>query len=212
MVEIRLWGFCSELIQAAPIQMLFFLTLFSSYQHKDIAKVELFTPGDKSIGELDFTKFRLIRNKGKPLKKVFMKQFEIPQGAGDGWYYAHVTMKDGSKYRAEDYVVVREMERATNAQPKDGAEDVPLPKKLTWNPIPGAKHYQVFLRDNWEGKTILESKLLSKPELVLPKNLIQPGGYYSWKIHSRDVNENVLLGDFNHGSLTRYMTFTVASE
>ena len=195
-----------------PDRPLFFLALFSSYKYNDIAKVELFTPKGQSIGELDLEKFRLVQVKNKPDKKVFIKHFEIPAGAGDGWYYAHVTMKDGNKYAAEDFVVLREMQIATNEIPKNGAEDVALPEKLTWDPIPGAKYYKVYITDNWEDKSIFESELLIKPELILPKGTLAAGGYYSWRIHARDVNESVLLGDFNHGSLTNPMTFTVVSE
>ena len=195
-----------------PDRSLFFLTLFSSYQHNDIAKVEVFTPKGQTIGELDFTEYRLIQKKGNPDKKVFMKNFEIPENAGDGWYSATVTMKNGTRYAAEDFVVLRKMQRPTNILPEDGAEDIALPRKLTWDPIPGAKFYRVFIKDNWEGVTILESELLSKPELILPEGKLSPGGFYSWRIHSRDVNENVLLGDFNHGSLTNPMTFTVSAD
>lgn len=195
-----------------PNRSLFFLALFSSYQYKDIAKIELFTPQGNNFGELSFDKFRLIQDKGKPDKKAFIKHFEIPENSGDGWYSARVTMNDGSRYAAEDYVVLRELERAKNALPNDGAEDVALPEKLLWDKVPGAAYYQVFINDNWEGKLIHQSKMLPAPEYALPKNLLAAGGFYSWRIHARDVNGNVLLGDFNHGSLTKPMTFAVASE
>jgi len=195
-----------------PDQPLFFLTLFSSYQYNDVAKVEVYAPKGQAIGELDLTKYRLIQKKGKPDKRAFISYLSIPEGAGDGWYTATVTMKNGSRYAAKDFVILHKMQRPTNIVPADGAEDIALPQKLTWDPIPGAKFYQVFIKDNWEGVTIFESELLSKPELVLPKGKLTAGGYYSWRIHARDVNENVLLGDFNHGSLTNPMTFTVSSD
>lgn len=195
-----------------PNRPLFFLTVFSSYEHKNIAKVELFTPGGTRIGEFDLAKYRVIEQKGKPLKKAFLQQFKIPKSYGDGWYYALTTMKDGKTYRSEDFVVMREMQRALNMVPKPGAEGVPVPKQLKWDAIPGAKRYQVFINDLWEGKTIHSSKLLSKPVFDVPKDLLQPGGYYSWRIHARDVNENVILGDFNHGSLTGRMEFSLASD
>ncbi len=195
-----------------PNQPLFFLSLFSSYVFNDLAKVELFTPTKQRIGELDFDKFRLVKKPGKPEKRVFIKHFEIPEGADNGWYQAVITLHDGSRYAAEDYVVIRGMELAHDIQPADGAENVPLPKQLSWAPIPGAKFYQVFIQDVWEGKLVFESKLLAEPVLNLPTGIIQPSGYYSWKIHARDVNQNVLLGDFNHGSLTDPATFSVAAR
>lgn len=195
-----------------PNRPLFFLTLFSSYEHKNLAKVEIFTPDGTTIGELDFSNFRLIEQKGKPLKKVFLKEFKIPKSSGDGWYYALATMKNGKTYRGEDFVVMRKMHRASSVVPKPGAEEVSMPKQLKWDAVPGAKHYQVFINDLWEGKLIHSSALLPKPVFNVPKDLLHPGGYYSWRIHARDVNENVILGDFNHGSLTGRMEFTVAAE
>jgi hypothetical protein len=195
-----------------PNRPLFFLAVFSSYEYKKLAKVEMFTPDGKSIGKFDFTKYRTIEQKGKPLKRAFIKQFDIPKSSGDGWYYTIATLKNGKAYRGEDFVVMREMQRASNMVPKPGAEDWPMPKQLKWDAIPGAKHYRVFIRDLWEGGLIHSSKVLSKPFLDVPKKLLKPGGFYSWQIHARDVNENVILGDFNHGSLTNQMEFTLASE
>ena len=195
-----------------PERPLFFLILFSSYEFKNISKIEIFTPRGLPIGEMDLNKFQLKQKKGKPDKKVFINHFEIPQQAVDGWYSATVTMKNGKQYRAEDFVVLRKMQRASNIVPADGAENVKLPVKLTWDPIPGAKFYKVYIRDNWEDVSVFESELLTKPELVLSRGTLAAGGYYSWRIHARDENENVLLGDFNHGSLTSPMTFTVATD
>lgn len=195
-----------------PNQPLFFLALFSSYQYQELAQVEIRTPQGDLVGRLDFNKFRVIRQKGKPLKKAFIKHFDIPTDAVDGWYNARITLKDGRRFAAQDYVVLRKMPLATNLVPSDGAEDIANPRSLKWNPIPGAKYYQVFITDNWEGKVIHMSKLLAETKLDLPRGLLQPGGYYSWRIHARDVQGNVLLGDFNHGSLSRRNSFTVASE
>lgn len=68
----------------------------------------------------------------------------------------------------------------------------------------------MFIRDLWDDERLIyTSKLLTTAELVLPENLLQPGGYYSWIIHARDVNEDVRLGDFNRGSMSRPATFSV---
>lgn len=195
-----------------PNRPLFFLALFSSYEYKNLAKVEIFTPKGERIGNFDFTKYRVIQQKGKPLKKAFIKHFEIPKNSGDGWYYTLATMKNGKTYRGEDFVVLRTMQRPANTVPKPEANEIPIPKQLIWDAVPGAKHYQVFIKDLWEGKLIHSSKLLSKPVLEIPKNLLKIGGYYSWRIHARDVNENVILGDFNHGSLTDQMEFSIVQQ
>jgi len=46
--------------------------------------------------------------------------------------------------------------------------------------------------------------------MTLPKDLIESGGLYSWRIHARDINEDIKLGDFNHGSLSPKLTFSVS--
>ena len=50
----------------------------------------------------------------------------------------------------------------------------------------------------------------SKPfNLALPDDLLEYGGYYSWRVDARDVNEDVRLGDFNMGSLSAWQEFTI---
>ncbi len=188
---------------------LFFMILFSTYEFKNIDKIELFTPEKIRIGALNSEKYRLVLEKKKPEKRVFINTFDIPTNAGDGWYTSIITMKDGKQYEARDFVVVHKMGVATDLNPPDKAVLDTPPAKLSWKAIPGAKHYQVFIKDSWEERIIYSSKNLSKPELVLPKGLLKHNGIYSWRVHARDVNENVLLGDFNHGSLNLPSTFTV---
>jgi len=192
---------------------LFFLTLFSSARFKEISKIELFMPDGGKLGEIDTRRYRLIQNKRAPEKRVFITNIDIPANAGNGWYSARVTATNGKVYTAQDYVVIETMQRATGRVPGQDAEDIPMPRELKWNPIPGAKYYQVFIKDMWEGgKLVLTSKILDEPRLELPKGLLKPGGFYTWRVHSRDVNESVILGDFNHGSLTEEYRFTIAGE
>ena len=193
-----------------PNRPLFLLGLFSSSRYQELAKVELFTPAGQSLGLLDFNKFRLLEFKDKPKKKAFIKHFAIPAGAGDGWYRARIELKNGEVFEASDYVLIKSMARASGLVPPPGAEDVEIPKRLQWQTIAGAKYYQVFIRDLWQGKSVYKSRLLSTPYLELPPDLLHAGGYYSWQVHARDVNEHILLGDFNHGSLIEPVTFSVA--
>ena len=199
-----------------PDRPLFFLTLFSSTFFEHIKRVEIQGINGESIGELDMDKFRMWyvkdkKDKSKKLeKRAMMKFLEIPEGSKNGWYRAVVTTKDGKQYLGKDYVVMYKMPRATGMNPPHDAQDVPMMKELTWNPVPGAKHYRVFINDIWASKTIFESPVLQESKLVLPKGLLKPGGLYEWRIHARDVNENILLGDFNHGSLTGKMEFSIA--
>ena len=199
-----------------PNRPLFFLSIFSTTSFDKIKKIEIQGINGELIGELNLEKYRLLyledkNNKKKKIeKRVFMANQEIPAGSKNGWYQTVITTTDNKQYLAKDYVVLHEMQRATGVNPAPGVEDVPLMKELTWDPIPGAKHYKVFVWDKWEEKLIIESAVLNEAKLTLPKNLLQAGGLYAWRIHARDVNENILLGDFNHGSLTEKMTFSIA--
>ena len=193
-----------------PGRPLFFLTLWSTTKYDTLTRVEIMAPDGKKFGELDLTKYRLLKIKNKPDKRVFIKQFDIPKGLGNGIYTAKATFKDGKEFIAKDYVIIEAMQRANNTHPAPNEENVPVHSTLKWDPVPGARYYQVFLRDLWLGKTILESKFLQIPELKLPDGLLQSDGLYEWRIHARDVNGHTLLGDFNHGSLTEKMEFSTA--
>jgi hypothetical protein len=196
-----------------PQQPLFFLTLFSTYHFDKLARVEVYDSKGKYIGDIPLTRFRLIEQKGKPEKRAFLTQIPMPADSPEGWYTARAFMKDGSEIIAKDYVVIESMRIVDQPLPQDHSEGIAAPGRLRWNKIPGATYYQVFIRDMWEdGKTILHSKLLDKPELVVPKGLLKPGGWYKWRVHARDVNGNTLLGDFNHGSLSRNFEFSVAEQ
>jgi len=68
----------------------------------------------------------------------------------------------------------------------------------------------VVIKDLWnDEKMVYSSKLLKEPRLVVPSGLLQPGGYYSWLVHARDVNEDPVLGDFNRGSQTDAIEFSI---
>jgi hypothetical protein len=195
-----------------PDRPVFFKTLFSSTKYDDIQSMEMFHPDGTRLGDLDLRHFMKIDKKGKPYKRVFMKDIPVPENSTDGWYTITVTSKSGKQYTAKDYVVMTRLPRPTGMNPPDGAEDVPMPTELTWDPVPGAKHYQVYIRDAFENKMILSSKLLNEPRIKIKPGLFEPGGVYSWSIHSRDVNENVILGDFNIGSLSDKSIFSIADE
>lgn len=50
---------------------------------------------------------------------------------------------------------------------------------------------------------------LTEPLLVPAPGVLQSGAVYVWRIHARDSDGNVLLGDFNHGPFSPEMRFTV---
>jgi hypothetical protein len=195
-----------------PKRPLFFLTLWSTTKYKSLKKVEIMGPNGKKLGYLDLSKYRLVKKKGKPEKHVFIKHFEIPKGFGNGFYTAKATFNNGKQYIAKDYVIIQAMQRATHTYPANNQEDIPVNAVLKWDPVPGAHYYQVFLTDSWEGEQIFKSGFITAPKLILPKGLLKPDGLYEWRIHSRDVNGNYLLGDFDYGSLTGKMQFTTAGQ
>jgi hypothetical protein len=158
-------------------------------------------------------KYKLLERKNKPSKRVFMNEIEVPQSAVDGWYTSTVRLTDGTEITAKDYVIISPLPRVSKTHPSDGDEDIPLTDKLSWTPVSDDAYYQVFIRDVWnEDKLVFTSKLLNKPELAIPAGVLQPDGLYSWKVHSRDVNEDAKLGDFNKGSMSRALTFSTVAD
>jgi len=193
-----------------PNQPLFLMPLISTAFYDDIEKVDVFYPDGRQLAALDLSRFRTIEAKDAPKKQVFINQIGMPDDAVEGWYSAVITLKNGETYTASDYVVLSKLGRASGQNPAHEQTLGSLPEKLTWDPVPGANYYQVFIRDQWEdNKLIYTSKLLSAPELVLPPGLIEDGGYYSWLIHARDINEDIKLGDFNSGSMSTPVSFSV---
>lgn len=188
---------------------LFFKSLFSTTKFKDIESMKVYSPDGKKIVDLDMSAFKQIERKGKPIKRVFMRDTDVPAGSKSGWYSITVQTKDGKEYRARDYVVMNRIGRVGALSPADGAEDVKMPAELKWKPVPGAAHYKVFVRDGFENTMLVKSKLVQKPQLVLKPGVLKAGGYYIWQVHARDVNENIILGDFNSGSVNKWMEFSI---
>jgi hypothetical protein len=194
-----------------PGRPLFLMPLFSTARFNEVQSVKVFTPDGEFLIELDLERYRTIKVDKKPDKRVFIQQLDVPPAAGDGWYTARTRLANGEEYVAKDYVILHKLPQAGGQVPADEEEVVVPPTKLSWDPVPGAGFYQVFIRDLWDdSKLIFTSKLLTRPELLLPPGLLQSGGYYSWIIHARDTNSHILLGDFNHGSLNKPATFTIS--
>jgi len=191
---------------------MFFKALFSTTKFNDIELMSVYSPDGNKVTDLDMSKYMLIKKKGKPEKRVYLTDSDIPVDSRAGWYEIKVKTKDGKQYTARDYVVMNRLSRADVLMPQDGAEDIGMPKELEWKPVPGATHYKVFMREGFENTQILNSKLVRKPKLKIKPGLLQPGGYYLWKVHARDVNENIILGDFNSGSVNKWMEFSVIDE
>lgn len=193
-----------------PDQPLFLMALFSTTKFRDIARIDLLGPDGSELGPMDLNRYRSSAADGEE-KRVLITHYPIPARQGEGWYVARITMKDGSRHESKDHVVKAVLDFVKGHQPADGTEAVPLPKELKWDPVPGASHYQVYLRDEWESERyLLTSKIIAETSLPLPPGLLKPGGSYTWRVHARNLNGSPEWGDFNHGSLAREAKFTVA--
>jgi len=190
----------------------FYLALFGTEEYDDVTSIGVFAPDNSKLGELDLSRFTVTKKTtDKPERHVFLTQLKLHKDKLDGWYQAKITFKNKAPQAAHDFVIHQILSRATSHTPKDQAEDIDIPKKLTWDAIKGATYYKVFIRDMWAGEKLIHSSdLLTKNTFDVPEDLLKPGGYYSWRVHARDLNEHVQLGDFNIGSLSRWVEFTTA--
>lgn len=194
-----------------PDRAPFYMALYSTFQFRDVESVELMNSKDEKFASLDLSKFKIIPAGKKPEKRVFINQIPLPEDSADGWFSAKITLADGTVHIAKDFVEHGLLPIASSLQPAHRQQLADIPKSLSWPAIAGAAYYQVFIRDKWdENKLIFSSKLLDKPEAALPDDLLEYGGFYSWRVHARDVNEDIKLGDFNQGSLSAWQEFTIA--
>jgi hypothetical protein len=194
-----------------PQRPLFYMALFSTTRYAEVEEVEVFYPDGRLLTALDLNRYRVVRTPGKPEKHIFITLVDLPPEAPDGWYSARVLLRDGREYRARDYVRIAQLAQASGLTPASGDRPIAIPGELRWQPVPGASHYQVFIRDLWEGGAeIFKSRVLPTTSLTLPPGLLKSNGLYSWHVHARDVNEHPELGDFNHGSLSPEALFTTA--
>ncbi|MDP2133937.1 MAG: hypothetical protein Q8J99_10020 [Sulfuritalea sp.] len=194
-----------------PDQPPFLMALFSTRHFRDIARIDLIAPNGTQLGPLDLNRYRPGEDTDKAEKRVLMTHYSIPAKDPDGWYRARITMKDGRTYDARDHVVQKLLPFAGGYQPAAQAENVPMPTELRWDPVPGARFYQVYVRDEWESERyLLTSKVIADNFLKIPPGLFKSGGSYTWRVHARDINGDPEWGDFNHGSLAREIRFSIA--
>jgi hypothetical protein len=193
-----------------PERKRFFKILFSTAKYDNVESMEVLTPEGKQLAVLSKQKFMLLQRKGKPDKRVFMVNMDVPDTATTGWYSIRVRDHQGHEYDARDYVVMSRLQRVTGMSPSGDAENVALPVTLKWDAVPGANWYQVYVRDVWTDEMVFHSKLINEPFIKVPEGKLEAGGYYSWTVHARDTNEHILLGDFHMGSMSEKAYFTVA--
>ena len=188
----------------------FIKVLFSTERYAEVAEMVARYPDGRELVRLDLSIYRLVERKGKPEKRVFIKDLDIPEDSPEGWYSMDVTLKDGSRYQLRDYMTMARIRPASGMNPPNNANNIPMPHTLSWQPVPGARYYQVFLRDNWASKQVISSELLKEPRLELKPGQLEPGGDYVWRVHARDTDGHFMLGDFHAGSMSKSAAFTVA--
>lgn len=204
-----------------PDRKPFFLNVFSSFYMKDVEKVSIFLPNGDHMTDLDLSKFRkwksLNKKTGKKqIKKAALLKHEVEEMYPEGWYTAKVYTKSGEIHEFKDLVSLNLLGRAQPVFPEEDSEVDEVPTSFEWQPIKGAKHYQVFIYDVWKGKKIHSSKLLNTNSYTPPLknklgfNLMKSGGEYSWRVHARDMNGDPVYGDFDSGSQTHKMEFAIA--
>lgn len=191
-----------------PDRKPFFKAVFSTFQFNNLELVTITNPDGSELTQLDTSSFIEFKSKGNR-KRAFLQDHELAQTPEAGWYTAHIQFKDGSVFTAKDFVEPGLLPLAEKIFPEDG-EEIQLPVTIRWNPIDGATHYKVVIRDIWNNRKIaFRSKLTKETSMTIPNGKLEVDGEYEWLVHARDVNEDPVLGDFNLGSQTAYSTFSV---
>ncbi|MEN8174613.1 MAG: hypothetical protein ABFS23_02535 [Pseudomonadota bacterium] len=190
----------------------FFKLVFSTFDYDDVSRVIVRDPQGQQLADMDFAHYVQFESRGRP-KRAFVNDMLVPADARSGWYTADILFRDGRTFRGEDWVETGLLPLPEPLLPADGAEEVLLPVSLSWEPVAGATHYQVFVRDLWnERNLVFRSKIVPSTTVSIPAGKLEPGGWYEWLVHARDVHEDPRLGDFNLGSQTRYFQFTVKED
>ena len=193
-----------------PERPYYFKIIFSSEYFDRIKTMDVHMPDNQLLVSLDKSKYRTLKRRNKPDKRVYILDIDVPDSATAGWYKINITTDDGATFQAQDYVIMSRLEKTTEMYPSSDNDEFDLPVTLKWKPVPGSKYYQTFVRDAWTEILVFKSKLIDTPEITIPDDRLEPGGHYYWTVHSRDTNEHVLLGDFHMGSMSNKTYFTVA--
>lgn len=178
-----------------PERAPFFVAVFATHRAQDVLRVEVLRPDGRPLGDLALERFELRTDPEHGERRVFKSHFPLPQGAPKGWYRARLHTRGQGVVEARDYIEIKVMPQVRAL--KRHADE------LRWQPLPGATHYRVIIKDPWQDKRIVyKSDLLREPRLRLPAGALAPDGDYIWQVHARDTARAVKWGEFNHGSLS----------
>lgn len=190
------------------------MLLYATHHYQEIEDLTIFKPNGEVLTHIDKSKYRylptaIVDGKTIPDKKVFINQIPVTNQDEDGVYSAVIATMNGLKHHYHDLVETEQLiALPTLSSPSHQSADISLTPTLKWGQVKGAKLYQVFIKDNWTGKTVLTSKMLSETNFTVPNDLLKSGGWYAWKVHARDMDETKIYGDFNAGSISRTALFS----
>lgn len=189
----------------------FLIGLFSTTRYNDIASVEITRPDGRRLGEIALTPHTIANDADGEEKRIFKTRFPPIANAPDGWYQAVITLKNGSRFVARDFVAIRALPIVAGLKPQGDNKPLAVAKTLRWRPLAGDVLYRVTIYDMWQGKTeIYASDLLRAPRLTLPDGVLKPGGAYVWRVHARQATTDAKWGDFNHGSRSAEAMLAIA--
>jgi hypothetical protein len=191
-----------------PDKGVFYMLVFSTVRHAEVQRVEVLDAAGRPVGDMDLNRYREHpKQKGK---RIYITHLPLLEPARDGWFTARIHLKDGGIVTAGDFLVHTIMAYAGDMQPADQSTLASPPRELKWTPPPGSTHWTVTIRDTWDNDALVHATgTLTQPTLTVPDGVLKPGGAYAWQVHARDNNGNVLLGDFNHGSMSKVNHFQV---
>lgn len=177
-----------------PERAPFLVAVFATHRAQDIARIEVLRPDGRRLGDIPLARFEL-RSDQYGERQVFKTHLPLEKGAATGWYRARLHARDGGVIEARDYVDIKIMPQVRALQRRAS--------ELRWQPLAGAAHYRVIVKDPWQDKKIVyKSDLLREPRLQLPLGSLEPNGDYVWQVHARDTARAAKWGEFNHGSLS----------
>lgn len=190
----------------------FVVALFTTADSTNVRRVEVLRPDGKVLGEVSLTNHESRVDEHGRERRAYKTFLPLPKDAPAGWYRARISLRDGSAEQAQDYLQVQVLPQAKLLQPANGQDNLAANSELRWQPVPGATHYRVFVKDAWAGQQIYKSDLLTTPRLRLPQGVLQPNGSYVWRVHARSGGPEAKWGEFNHGSLTTESTFALRAS
>ena len=197
-----------------PDRKPFLMLVYATHRHDDIESIEVYDPARNSLGKMNLNKFRyipatVVKNKSIEDKKVFINQIPIPRNTIKGEFTATVVTNNKQIHHYADWMFLdKKVGSAKIDFPTNKASNISKTPILKWQAPENGQYYQVFIKDNWTGKSIYSSKTLNKTEFKVPDKLLKNDGWYAWKVHAKDMDETILYGDFNAGSLSEYHSFT----